>query len=40
MEDASPGDLGSDAIDVAGRSFLDRWEHGTRKDVEAREGGG
>jgi len=37
LRGASPGDLGSHAIDVAGRSFQDRWEHGTRKVAEAAE---
>ena len=35
LQDASPGELGSHAIDAAGQSFQDRWEHGTRKIAEA-----
>lgn len=35
LQDASPGQLGSHAIDAAGQSFQDRWEHGTRKIAEA-----
>lgn len=35
LRDASPGELGSPAIDAAGREFQDRWEHGTRKIAEA-----
>lgn len=37
MKDASPGQLGSHAVDAAGQSFQDRWEHGTRKIAEAAE---
>ncbi|MGH3980796.1 MAG: hypothetical protein ACRDRZ_17655 [Pseudonocardiaceae bacterium] len=38
LEDASPNELGSHAIDQAGRAFQDRWEHGTEKIAEATEG--
>ena len=38
LKDASPNELGSHAIDQAGRAFQDRWEHGTEKIAEATEG--
>ncbi len=38
LKAASPHELGSHAIDKAGRAFQDRWEHGTEKIAEATEG--
>jgi len=38
LKGASPDELGSHAINQAGRAFQDRWEHGTEKIAEATEG--